>query len=775
MKKNFRYVGHPTPRIDGRDKVTGITLYPTDRYLEGMLHGKTLWSGIPHGEIISLNVDAARRLPGVEAVLTWKDVPGHNGFGIIGDNWPVLCQDRVRFRGDAIAIVAAVDEETAERAVSLIEVEYRPLPIVTTTAEALTHGAVRLHEQGNIMHSLSLSQGDIKDGMAAADLFRQSSFSTQCMEHAYLETEGGVAVYDEIEGIITIWCGNQYTFRDQLQIARALDWDPSRIRVIGSPAGGSFGSKDEISIQIHAALLALRTKKPVRMHWSRKESIVVSPKRHAFESTVGIGVRQDGTFTAMDLDLTADTGPYDTIAPAVLNLALESAPGPYRFPNGRFEGIAVYTNNAVGGEFRGFGNPQVTFPREILIDELAEELGMDPIELRLRNALEQGDRHGLGFIVQGSVGFRETLLAAREHYLWRERERITSELNERFPGKKHGVGVASTAQAVGLGAGIPDYANVEIELLEGGGLNLRTGASEIGQGNLTAYAQILAEALGCDIERISVIHGDTFLTPDSGSVTSSRSVHIVGNAILNAVANLIRQLISERSGQLGIPEDDLDYNAGRITDQHDQSPAVTLAELANRVAAAGRTIQVTGKAVMRTANADLGVGMAHVYYSFITQLVLLGVDPGTGEVEIIEVVSLPEIGRAINRAGVEGQCEGGVVMGQGYALLEEVIVEDGDFKNPGFSTYIIPTALDVPVHTTIIVDKPDEHSPFGAKGVGEIPTVTVAPAVANALYAALGIRFRTLPITPEMIKREIKEVGQVIDSKLISDRRSRTT
>ncbi|HDL65063.1 MAG TPA: xanthine dehydrogenase family protein molybdopterin-binding subunit, partial [Proteobacteria bacterium] len=580
-----------------------------------------------------------------------------------------------------------------------------------------------------------------------------------CMEHAYLETEGGVAVYDEKEGIITVWCGNQYTFRDQLQIARSLDWDPAKIRVIGSPAGGSFGSKDEISIQIHVALLALRTKKPVRMHWSRKESIVVSPKRHAFETTVRIGVRRDGTFTAIDLDLTADTGPYDTIAPAVLNLALECAPGPYRFPHGRFQGIAVYTNNAVGGEFRGFGNPQVTFPREILIDELAEELGIDPIELRLRNALEQGDIYGLGFVVEGSVGFRETLLAAREHPLWHDRERITRELDERFPEKRHGVGVASTAQAVGLGVGIPDYANVEIELEEGGGITLRTGASEIGQGNLTAYAQILAETLGCDIERITVIHGDTFLTPDSGSVTGSRSIHIVGNAIINAAGSLIRRLIGAASEELDIPEDGLEYKNGRIISRRDQSMVVTMEELAARAASGGRTIQVTGKAVMRAADADLGVGMAHVYYSFITQLVLVGVDSGTGEVEVIEVVSLPEIGRAINLAGVEGQCEGGVVMGQGYALLEEVIVEGGEFKNPGFSTYIIPTALDVPEQSTVIVDKPDDHSPYGAKGVGEIPTVTVAPAVANALYDAVGIRFRTLPITPEMVRREINQAG----------------
>jgi len=495
------------------------------------------------------------------------------------------------------------------------------------------------------------------------------------------------------------------------------------------------------------------------MHWTRRESIVVSPKRHAFDTTMGIGVKRDGTFTSMDCDLTADTGPYDTIAPAVLNLALECAPGPYRFPHGRFQGVAVYTNNAVGGEFRGFGNPQVTFPREILIDELAEDLGIDPIELRLRNALNQGDTYGLGFTVEGSVGFKETLEAAREHPLWRERERITRELDERFPDKRHGVGVASTAQAVGLGVGIPDYANVEIELLEGGRLTLRTGASEIGQGNLTAYAQILAERLGCDIERISVIHGDTFLTPDSGSVTGSRSVHIVGNAILNAVENLTRRLISLASEELGLPEDELEYNKSRIILRSDKSRGVSLEALADRAAAEGDTIQVTGKAVMRTADAELGVGMAHVYYSFITQLVLASVDTETGEVELIEVVSLPEIGRAINQAGVEGQCEGGVVMGQGYSLLEDVIVEAGEFKNPGFSTYIIPTALDVPVHTTIIVDKPDEHSPYGAKGVGEIPTVTVAPAVANALYAALRIRFRTLPITPEMIQREIKEAG----------------
>lgn len=748
----YRYIGKRVPRVDVRDKVTGKTVYSTDLYPEGMLRARVLRAAIPHGKITRLDVSRARQLPGVEAVLTHHDIPGHNGFGIVTPNWPVLCVDRVRYRGDALALVAAVDEETAAAALKLIEVEYQPLPIIDTPEEALAEGAVQIHKGGNIQHRMDIPpKGDVEKALAESEIVLSQTYQTQFMEHAYLETEGGVGIYDEKTGVITVWCGDQYPFRDQLQVARSLDWDPLKIRIIGSPTGGAFGGKDEISVQIHLALLAYRTRKPVRLHWSRKESIVAGPKRHAMETTFRIGAGQDGILKAIDVTVIANTGAYDTIAGPVLNLALESSPGPYRYPHSRFRGRSIYTNNAMGGECRGFGAAQVVFGVEQELDKLAEMLKMDPIELRLLNAVELGDISAIGHRLQTSVGIRDTLLAAQKTDLWIRREEIKRELAAAQPHLRFGVGVASEWHAVGLGVGLPDFANVTIAIGEEGEVTLRTGAIEIGQGNLTAYSQILAESLECDIERISVIHGDTFACPDSGSVTASRSVLINGNAIIDGVKKLKKILLQVAGRVFDLPEDQLDYGQERVFVRADNSRCLTLDELAARAGEFLIPLQVTGAAAFATSDKDFGDGLPHNYYTYITQLALVGVDPETGEAVVKKVISVPEMGRAINLAGVEGQCEGGAVMGVGYTLYEKVMVERGEFKTTGFSTYILPTTLDSPDHETVLVENPEKSGPYGGKGVGEAPTVPVTPAIANAIYDAVGLRSTRLPITPEDI------------------------
>lgn len=748
----YRYIGKRVPRVDARDKVTGKTVYSTDLYPEGMLRARVLRAAIPHGKILRLDVSRARQLPGVEAVLTHQDIPGHNGFGIVTPNWPVLCVDRVRYRGDAVALVAAVDEETAAAALKLIEVEYQPLPIIDTPEEALADGAVQIHKGGNIQHRMDIPpKGDVEKALAESEIVLSQTYQTQFMEHAYLETEGGVGIYDEKTGVITVWCGDQYPFRDQLQVARSLDWDPLKIRIIGSPTGGAFGGKDEISVQIHLALLAYRTRKPVRLHWSREESIVAGPKRHAMETTFRIGAGQDGILKAIDVKVIANTGAYDTIAGPVLNLALESSPGPYRYPHSRFRGRSIYTNNAMGGECRGFGAAQVVFGVEQELDKLAEMLRMDPIELRLLNAVKLGDISAIGHRLQTSVGIRDTLLAAQKTDLWIRREEIKRELTAAQPHLRFGVGVASEWHAVGLGVGLPDFANVTIAIGEEGEITLRTGAIEIGQGNLTAYAQILAESLECDIERIAVIHGDTFACPDSGSVTASRSVLINGNAIIDGVKKLKKILLQVAGRVFDLPEDQLEYGQERVFVLADNSRCLTLDELAVRAGELSIPLQVTGAAVFATSDKDFGDGLPHNYYTYITQLALVGVDLETGEIAVKKVISVPEMGRAINLAGVEGQCEGGVLMGVGYTLYEKVVVERGEFKTTGFSTYILPTTLDSPDHETVLVENPEKSGPYGGKGVGEAPTVPVTPAIANAIYDAVGLRSTHLPITPEDI------------------------
>ena len=755
--EGFKYIGKRIPRIDARDKVTGVTRYPTDIYLEEMLWARVLRSRFAHARILNLDVEKARQLPGVSVVLTYQDIPGHNGFGIVDPNWPVLCRDRVRYMGDALALVAAVDEDTAKKALALIRVDYEPLLVVDTPEQALLSGAPQIHRRGPVLFCNELSKGDVEAGFRQSDLILVQTYTTQVVEHAYLETEGGVAVYDQEEEVITVWCGDQWASRDQLQIARTLNWDPVKIRVIGSPTGGAFGGKDEISVQIHLALLAYYTKKPVRLHWSRDESIVVGSKRHAMKTTYRIGAGKDGYLKAIDVNIVANCGPYDTISIPVINFAIQASPGPYKYPHTHFKGTLIYTNNAMGGEFRGFGNPQVVFGLEQEMDKLAERLGMDPIEFRLRNAVERGEISALGHRLQDNVGIKDTLLAARKHSLWKNRKKLKQELNSRSPYKKHGVGLTAIWQSIGLGPGRPDTSNIALELGSDGKIILRTGAIEIGQGNLTAYAQILAEAMGCDMGSIEIINGDTSLTPDSGSVTGARSVLMNGNAILDGVKCMIPQLIHSASVYLAVPEFDLEYGEGRVYSPTDPGKVMTLEEISRHIRADGDSIKAVGISKMIVSDTDFGHGLPSYYYNYITSIALVSVDTGTGEIELLNYVIIPDLGRAINIAGVEGQCEGGIVMGLGYTLFEEVVVKNGRFINKGLSTYILPTSLDSPEQEVVIMENPEEKGPFGAKGIGEGPICPVAPTIANAIYDAVGVRVDQLPITPEKIYRALRQ------------------
>lgn len=757
-KARFRYVGTGRPRIDAKDKVTGKTKFPTDLYREEMLRGKVLRSPYPHARIIKLDVSKARGLDGVDAVLTYQDIPGHNGFGVVGDNWPVLCKDRVRYQGDAIALVAAKDEATADEALKLIEVEYQQLPVISTVAEAGRPGSYPVHENGNLMYSNELSHGDSAESFSNAEIIVEGTYSTPGQEHAYLETEGGYAVYDENSGIISVWCGDQYPILDRAQIGRTLDFDTEKIQVVGLFTGGSFGGKHEITVQIHLALLAYYTRKPVFLRWSREESMVVGEKRHAMESTFKIGAGKDGRFSAIDVNLEASAGPYDSISPAVLNVALEAASGPYKYQGANISGRLWYTNGAMGGSFRGFGVPQVAFGIEQEIDKMAIELNIDPIRLRLINALETGDTAAIGHTIPTSVGLKKTLLRAQEDELWRRREEIKSELNRRSQSKKYGVGVAAVSKVVGMGPGIPDYSNVSIELDGDGEIIFKTGAIEIGQGNLTAYAQILAEGLGCDLKIIRVINGDSANCPDSGAIAASRSIQMVGNAILDAVDKFKKELMEIISKKLGIHPEALIFREGRVLIKGTTKKQLSLKECGKMIRSGGNSLEVIGSSMMPISELDFGGGLPHIYFSYMTALALVGVDIETGEIDLVKYIAIPEMGRAINIAGVEGQCEGGTVQGLGYSLFENLAVKEGKIMNRGYSTYIIPTALDVPdILETIIVEDPEETGPFGAKGMGEMPTAPVAPAIANALYDAIGIRFNRLPILPEGVAAALRE------------------
>jgi CO/xanthine dehydrogenase Mo-binding subunit len=745
---NTHFVGKPIARTDALEKASGTTRYMSDLVFPNMLWGKVLRAAYPHARILHIDTTEAEKFDGVRCVLTHRHVMGLNGFGIVKPDQPVLCHDKVRYVGDAVALVAAETEAIAEEALGLIQVDYDPLPIVDDPAEALKESAPKVHEQGNLLLRTELKKGDVKEGFAESDVIMEQHYSTQLFEHSFLECEGGVGLYDEASGVITVYCGSQYAFRDQLQIARALGWDPKKIRVCSSPVGGAFGAKDEITIQIYLALLAYYTRRPVKIILSREESFISHVKRHPMRLDVRLGATSMGELKALEVNILSDTGAYASLGGPVLNLALEGAPGPYRIPHTRLLGHAVYTNNAMSGACRGFGTTQSCFAMEITLDMLAEQLRMDPIELRLKNVLRQNDLSGIDHLIFTSVGIEETLKIARDSQLWRTR---TIRKRDFHPPLFYGVGVASEMQALGLGKGIPDFCGVSIELERDGSFLLRQGCIEIGQGNLVCFMQMAAEVLQCDIERVRLTHGDTFASPDSGSVTASKSIYLVGNALYLAAKRLVEELKRFASETTGEP---MHYEGSNLVGQSKQITVHALAHMAN---AQGRQLKGEGHFVHPTSDKEYGDGLPHCLYSFITQVASLVVDTDTGVVTVREVLSIPDCGRAINPQGVEGQCEGGVVMGMSYALLEKVQMERGRFLTSNFSTYILPTAVDAPLtNKTVIVESMEATNPFGAKGMAEPPNVAICPAILNAIHDAVGVRIFDLPVTPEKLLAEIE-------------------
>jgi len=744
--KKYRYVGNPVPRVDAKGKVTGKLKYLSDYYKEDMLVGMVLRSEYPHAKIKSIDIEKAKSMNGVHAVLTYKDVPGLNRFGIAIPDMPVLCEDKVRYMGDAVALVAAETEAIALKALKAIKVDYEELPGVFDPEEAISEDAPQVHEKGNLLHSCVLKKGDIEQGLKEADVCVSQTFYTQLFEHAFLETESGFAEYDEKSGILTVGVGSQYVYRDQLQIARAMDMPPQKIRVIGSPCGGAFGGKDEITIQIYLALLTYYTKRPVRMVLSREESIVSGTKRHPFKLEFTVGAKKDGRLTALKLRAVSDTGAYASLGGPVLNLALETAPGPYKIPHTYLEGYAVYTNNGFSGAFRGFGGTQACFGMEICLDMLAEKLNMDKIEFRKINAIKRFDISGIDHKITTSVGIKETLDVVKNHKLYKNRNILKETIEKKYKGRfKYGFGVASEWHACGLGAGLPDFAEAVIELANEGKFLLKQGGIEIGQGNLTAYTQMAFEILNVPIDNTEILHGDTYRTPDSGTVTASRSIYAIGNACCLAALDLkskIEEFIKKKFSEA--PE--FAYGYLKVKDKK-----LSYAELFRMAKEDKVTLIGTGNFIHPVSDKDYGDGLPHWIYTYITQAAGVLVDTKTGEIRVVHVLSVPDVGKAINPQGVEGQSEGGVVMAMGYVLFEEVKLDKGRFLNPDFSTYILPVSKDIPEIETIIVESYEDTHQFGAKGVGEAVTVPIAPAIVNAIYDAIGIRFNKIPIYPEHV------------------------
>ncbi|HPC56647.1 MAG TPA: molybdopterin-dependent oxidoreductase [Caldisericia bacterium] len=746
-----KWIGKKVTQVLSKEKVTGKIKYPSDQYSENLIWGKVLRSKYPHALIKKIDISKALKLNGVVAVLTYNDIPGLNGFGIAIQDQPVLCYDKVRYIGDAVALVACETKELLDKAIDLIEVDYEPLPVVEDPLKALEKDSPKVHENGNIHLHTKIDKGDIEKGFKEADLIIENEYRTGRQEHAYLETESGFAFYDEDEDLLTIFCGGQYPFRDQIQIARVLAIDPRKIRVIDEPMGGGFGGKDEITTQIHLALLAYHTKRPVKMEIERDESIVFSWKKHPMILRYKTGVKKDGTLTSNEIYIYADTGAYASLGGPIVNLAVEHSCGPYRVPNTHIEGFCIYTNNGVSGAFRGFGVNQVTFAMESQMDEIAEKLNMDPVFLRRKNILKKGDETGIGSKIETSIGLKKILDEIEKHPLYKNREKIKIDSSEY---KKYGVGIAISYQGTGLGVGLPDYGACWIEMRRDGGFNVYSGSVEIGQQMKTTLKLIALEALKIsDEDKVFIITGDTSITPDCGTTTASGATYRSGRAIEIASKKMIDILKKEVNEIFNIPTDEIKIEDGIFKNLNDEK-ITTYEDLAEILYDKRRLPKTEGHFNFPTSKTKIpgAFGLPHYIFSFSGAIALVEVNILTGKTNLIKAVNLIDGGRVINKIGFEGQSEGGIVMGMGYALMEDVIIKNGEFLVKNFSTYLIPTSMDSPYQIeTIPIESFEELGPYGSKGIGETTMVPIAPAITNAIFNATGKRIKQTPATPERV------------------------
>lgn len=732
---NYKYLGKPIPRVDAKEKVTGEVLYPSDLYFDNQLYIRILRSKYPYAKIKSIDTSKASILNGVIKVLTHKDVPGLNAYGIAVQDQPVFCHDYVRFQGDAIAAIGAETDEIAKEALKLIDVEYEVLKPVTSALEALKPDAPKLHKDGNILNEKHFSKGDVNKAFEESDFIFEHDYKTQRQAHCYLETEAGAAYYNKNNKLV-VHVGGQYPHRDVEQLARILNLPEEEIEAINSPVGGGFGGKDELTVQPYVALMTYITKRPSKIFIDREESFIAYGKRHPIDIKLKTGVNKDGKLTAIESYALADTGGYASLGGPVFNLTIEHSGGVYYFPNGDISGHCMYTNAGFQVAFRGFGVPQALFALETQMDEMADAIGMDRLEFRKLNLLKKGQTGAIDNEFPLSIGSHAIVEAMAKGEIYKNKKEL---IKTDKPHIKRGIGYAVGLQGAGLGVGLPDFAKTIVQLLPDGKFQLLMGTSEMGQGNATCFMQIVAEELNCELKNLTYILGDSGKVPDSGSATASRTIYAVGASIHFAAKKMREELLAHYNGSKLEIKDQTIY----IDDEAKQ----TLKELALE-----KEFKANGSFIVPTAKSCLGDGLPHILYGYSGHSILIEINTLTGETNVIKAECYLDAGTVVNKQGLEGQGEGGLVMGIGYALTENSIVKDGYYQNPRFATYILPTAVDVPVDIkTVAVDVYEKSHPIGAKGIGEVVFTSVAPAVTNAIHDAIGEKFYSLPVTPEDI------------------------
>jgi CO/xanthine dehydrogenase Mo-binding subunit len=747
----LRVVRQPLPRHDQAEKVAGSTRYAGDLALAAMLHARLVRSPVPSARITARDASQALAVPGVVGVLfgedvphnvIWVDVPGQTvEVAALKASMEVLATDRVRFHGEPVALVIAETEDALAEACDLVAVDYEELPAVFDPDQALADGAPAVHAQGNLLGEWDIDRGEVDAAFAAADAVVEGSYQTQFVDHAYLEPEAGIGWLDD-EGVLNLRVATQVVehYRD---VARILGIPEARVRVIAPYVGGGFGGKEDMTVEPYLGLAVWRTRRPVRMQWTRQESLLARPKRHPMRLRYRTAATREGRLLGQQIDITADSGAYAYLSALVLLYSAVHACGPYQVSNVRLRARCAYTNNPPTSAFRGFGGMQVVFGYEAQMDLLARELGLAPAEIRKRNAIARGDVLPVGQVIETEVLLAQTIDTVLG--------RAGGKPQASGPRKAVGRGIACNMQSYGRLVWLNDSAAAWVGFQLDGSLSVRCAVPDIGGGQASSLAQIAAEILSVPMDRITVHFGDSALNPLAGTTTATRQLLMSGNAVYEACVQLRDGVLAAAAAATGQPADSLRLEDGMVSGQAG-GMRLTDALLACRranvpIEALGTFFGPKGKPVVKSLQAD----RVFPDFTFGTHLCDLEVDLDTGQVQLLGYVAAHDVGRAINPRSVQGQITGAVAQGLGMALLEEVVVADGTNLTSGFFQYLIPTATDVPEIDAVVLESGEGMGPFGARGIGEPPIGPPAAVVASAIQDAVGVRPASLPMTPERV------------------------
>jgi CO/xanthine dehydrogenase Mo-binding subunit len=735
-------VGESPTRPDGRQKVTGEFAYSSDLWLDGMLWGATLRSPHPRARITGIDIGEALALPGVAAVLTYEDVPGHRTYGLEHSDQPVLAWDQIRYQGEPVALVAADHPEVARRAAARITVAYEVLPPVTDARAALAPDAPPLHEGGNLVRHVRIRKGCGVQPDAHADVVVRGEYQVGMQDQAFLGPESGLAIPAE-DGGVDLFVATQWLHVDRGQVAASLGLPEDKVRITLSGVGGAFGAREDLSMQIHACMLALRTGKPIKMMYSREESFFGHVHRHPASLRYEHGSTADGTLVYVKADIVLDGGAYASSSTAVAGNASTLGIGPYEVPHVEMDCYAAYTNNPPCGAMRGFGAVQACFAYEAQMDKLAAALGMDPVDLRIKNAMREGSVMPTGQVVDSAAPVEEILRLVRARPLPPAREGASGPDLRTLPGGVsntthgegvvRGVGYAVGIKNVGFSEGFDDYstARVRLELLGGEPTaQVHTAAAEVGQGLVTVMTQIARTELG--VERVVILPADTAVG-SAGSSSASRQTYVTGGAV-RAACQAVREELDRRA--------------------RERFPGTTPGLAALLDEPAEETVTWRHRPT-HSLDPETGQGNAHVQYAFAAHRAVVDVDTDLGLVKVVEIATAQDVGKAMNPQAVEGQIQGGIAQGLGLAVMEEIQVVDGVVKNPSFTDYLIPTILDMPPVQLDVLELADPHAPYGLRGVGEPPTISSTAAVVAAIRAATGLDLARVPVRPEHITRTL--------------------